>query len=225
MVIEKLASAIKNDLVSGLRGLHNTMSLSMEQLEDEIVEERLQIIKELSAQGILPTKDLLLSLNCIPVDCKDLDRCPCKFSFGDPVAHFEVPQLISESGAINYVGSTDRQMPFLVYYSQPHAFHYYHKYRKRGKNKPVVYIDGTPNENGMNDAYIFNAPLLKMVSVVGIFKDPRQLQEFSCCSEAMEDNFNFLSMQIKDRILQKKMTYYRQAATPITPNTQQAEVG
>nr|DAR76568.1 MAG TPA: hypothetical protein [Caudoviricetes sp.] len=41
MQIEKLASAIKNDLVSGLRGMHNTMSLSLEQLEDEIVEERL----------------------------------------------------------------------------------------------------------------------------------------------------------------------------------------
>jgi len=30
MLISKLASAIKNDLVSGLRGLHNTMSLSEE---------------------------------------------------------------------------------------------------------------------------------------------------------------------------------------------------
>lgn len=78
MQIEKLASAIKNDLVSGLRGYHNTMSLSLEQLEDEIVEERLQLIKEYSLKGVLPINDLLLAVNCVEIDCKDLDRCPCK---------------------------------------------------------------------------------------------------------------------------------------------------
>lgn len=226
MLISKLASAIKNDLVSGLRGLHNTMSLSEEQLEDEIIEERLQIIKEYALKGIVPIKDLLLAVNCIEIDCKDLNRCPCK-SFGEPVAHFEIPQIVNDFGmdGINYIGSTDRQLPFTVYYSQPQAFNYYNKYRRRGKNKPTVYLDSAPNKNGMIDGYIFNAPLLKMISVVAVFKDPRQLEGFGCCKELYDDNYNFLTAQIKERLTKKKLYYYRQLAAPILPNTQQYEQG
>lgn len=39
--INKLASAIRNDVVSGLRGYHTNMSMSMEQLEDDIIDTRL----------------------------------------------------------------------------------------------------------------------------------------------------------------------------------------
>lgn len=222
MLVSKLASAIKNDLVSGLRGLHNTMSLSEEQLEDEIIEERLQIIKEYALKGIVPIKDLLLAVNCVEIDCKDLNRCQCK-SFGEPVAHFEIPQIVNDFGmdGINYIGSTDRQLPFTVYYSQPQAFNYYNKYRRRGKNKPIVYLDSAPNKNGMIDGYVFNAPLLKMISVVAVFKDPRQLEGFGCCEELYDDNYNFLTAQIKERLTKKKLYYYKSLATPITPNTQE----
>jgi len=48
-----------------------------------------------------------------------------------------------------------------------------HKYRRRGKDKPYVWIDTTPNENNMYDCFIFNAPLLSAVSITAIFKDPR----------------------------------------------------
>jgi hypothetical protein len=36
----------------------------------------------------------------------------------------------------------------------------YHKYKKRRTPKPYVFIDVTPNENGMLDCFVFNAPLL-----------------------------------------------------------------
>ena len=85
----------------------------------------------------------------------------------------------------------------------------YHQYRKRGRNKPYVYIDVTPNENNMYDCFIFNAPLIKQVSVVAIFKDPRQLE-----------NFTFINTEIKKRLTEKKLRYYRQMAAPITPNDQ-----
>jgi hypothetical protein len=54
---------------------------------------RLLIIKEYMMQGILPIQDLLVSVNCSPVDCQSLDKCPCnKNTCGrDPVAHFEIP--------------------------------------------------------------------------------------------------------------------------------------
>ena len=53
----------------------------------------------------------------------------------------------------------------------------------------MVFIDTTPNENGMYDCWVFNAPLLKEISIIAIFKDPRQLERYSCCSsETLEDD-------------------------------------
>jgi len=144
-------------------------------LEDEVVLERLAVIKEYQLKGILPINDLLQSINCIPVDCKDLDKCKCsKEIVGTPIAHFEIPQLLLDFGdaTIKYIGSTDRQNPFTVY-TDVYVWNYYHKYRKRGKQKPFVYVDIVPNEHGMVDCYIFNAPMMEMVSVSAIFKDPR----------------------------------------------------
>ena len=63
--IEKLASAIRNDVVAGLRGYHTNLSMSTEQLCQDIVDERLQILKEYSLKGVLPLRDLYLSINCI----------------------------------------------------------------------------------------------------------------------------------------------------------------
>jgi hypothetical protein len=44
----------------------------------------------------------------------------------------------------------------------------------------------------MLDCYVFNAPMLKQVSVIAIFKDLRQLEQFSCCTELESDNYNFI---------------------------------
>lgn len=65
------------------------MSMSKEQLEQEIVEMRLAVIKEYMLKGILPLDDLVVSLNCVPVDCDTLDKCKCSGSVcGYPIAHF-----------------------------------------------------------------------------------------------------------------------------------------
>lgn len=228
----KLASAIINDIYSGLAGLHHNMSISQEQLEDEIVATRLQVIKEYQLQGILPLKDLLMAINCIPVDCKDLERCPiCKEEYicgkkvvrSTPTAHFEVPQIMNGFGtaAIAYVGSVDRQNPFTFYISSDFQ-NKYEKYRKRGKRKPYVYIDPTPNENNMYDGYIFDAPLLKTISIVALFKDLRQLEEYNCCGNLEDnENFNFIDMEVKNRLVQQKVNYYRQLHANNKPNDQQ----
>ena len=89
MIIKKLADAIYNDVVSGLQGYHHNPSISMEQLEDDVVDERLQILNEHFIKGNLPIKDLVTAVNCIPVDCKDLERCRCRECIGTtPTAHF-----------------------------------------------------------------------------------------------------------------------------------------
>lgn len=109
--------------------------------------------------------------------------------------------------SIDYIGSSDRQNPF-IYYTSSTAYRY-HKYRKRGKNRPYVWIDTTPNESGMYDCFVFNAPLLGQVSITAIFKDLRQLERYACCVELRDDNMTFINNEIKKRLTEKKIRYYR----------------
>ena len=232
--IKRLADAVFNDVVSGLRGYHQNMSMSKEQLEEEIVQMRLAVIKEYMLKGILPIDDLLMSINCIPVDCNTLDKCSCGgISCGEPTAHFQIPQLLFDFGlgkSIKYLGSTDRTSSFLIYTK----LNIYQNYRKRGKNKPWVYIDITPNQEGLLDCYIFGAPFIKQVSITAIFKDPRQLEEFQCDCQSedmdnkvtqMDNNLNFLDIAIKERLTKQKLYYYRQLAAPLQPNDQEYKAG
>lgn len=230
MVYEKLASRIQMDTVSGLRGLHNNMSLPLDLIEDSIISTRLQIIKESQLKGVLPVNDLLLSINCINIDCKDIERCSlCSAGnneFGTPTMHFEIPQIVTDFGtnAIAYIGSADRQNPF-VFYLSSQQWQYYHRYRRRSHMKPFVYIDITPNENGMYDCFVFNAPLMKTISVVAVFKDPRQLEQFGCCKELESEQYTWIDNEIANRLVKYYVDLYRRMATPITPNTQQHAPG
>ena len=72
----------------------------------------------------------------------------------------------------------------------------------------------------MNDGFIFNSPLLKTLSAVFIPKDPRQLNEFICCPSDEINNLSFLNNEIKRRLTEKKIRYYRQLAIPLNPNDQ-----
>jgi len=118
--VSKLASQVYNNINSGLQGFRTNDSMSLELLADSVVQERLQVIKEYSLKGILPVKDLYISVNCIPVDCKDIERCRCNMGSSDDcentaTAHFEIPQIVNDYGAmsIDYIGSADHQYPFL----------------------------------------------------------------------------------------------------------------
>lgn len=231
MYIEKLASSIRNDVVSGLRGYHQNLSMNMDQLADEIVACRLEILHQYFLKGVFPIKDLLIAINCINVDCESLERCSCRnVNPNDTlVAHFQIPQLISYYGkqAIEYIGSTDRRNKFQVITSLSELEN--KKYKKRGKNKPYVWIDYAPNRNGMLDCFIFNAPLLKQISVVGVFKDPRQLNQYNCCNteelNGPDVNMSFVDQLVKDKLTKEKIYYYRQLAANRLPNTQEYVTG
>ncbi len=220
MYIEKLASQIINDILSGLRGYHNNISINREQVEDEIVAYRLSILKDYFLKGIYPIKDLLMAINCIEVDCNSLERCSCADNIKN-VKHFQIPQLVTQYGkqAIDYLGSIDRQNKFKIITSLTELQNL--KYRRRQSNKPYVWIDFAPNSNGMLDCFIFNAPFVKQISIVAVFKDPRQLKQYQCCSENMDDNVSFIDQIVKDKLTKDKVTYYRQLQTPILPNNQQ----
>lgn len=219
MIVSKLASAIYNDIQSGLQGYEPTLNMSLEQLEDEIVEERLYIIKKYSLQNQLPVKDMIHSLNCIELDCESLDKC-CEADPDDKLfAHFEIPQIVNDFGedSILYIGSTDKQIKFKVYTNLNFK---YHKYKKVGKNRPFVYIDTTPNKNNAYDGYVFNAPMLERISITAVFKDPRQVEKYSCCGFTEQDNMTWLTTEIKQSLIAKKLHNYRNPAPQPVPNTQ-----
>jgi len=117
-MVNKLAAAIYNDIVSGLAGITSTPTMSIEQLQDDVVDERLQIIKEYSMKNLVPRNDLLMSINCIQLDCKSLDKCPCSAGgYSLPQLHFEIPQIINDLAqeSVEFIGSVDRNIQFKIY--------------------------------------------------------------------------------------------------------------
>lgn len=217
MELSKIASAIYNDVISGLAGMNANPTISLEQLEDEVVEERQTVIKEWYNKGLLKRDDLMVAINCIDVDCADPGKC-CSTPSGKLALHFEIPQLMDDLGenAIYYIGSVDREVPYEVYFS-PSALTM-HKYKRRGKNKPYVYIEKTPNANNMYDGWIYNLPFVKRITVIGVFKDLRQLEEFNCCNTPEFLDFGSVSNEVKTRLTKKKLQYYRQYLAQPQPN-------
>ena len=199
--------------------MSNRSLISLEQIEDEVLAERQLLIKELYFNNLLDDFDLAMSINCIEVDCKDINKCTCRGLTGEGTQHFEIPQLIDGLGssAIKYIGSTDRSESFKVYYTPETAV--YQKYKKRNPNKPYVYIDRTPNENGFYDGWIFNAPFVKYITVVGIFKNPRDLEKYGCCNGVDFEEMGSLSAELIRRILAKKTNLYRTPSIPASQTT------
>ena len=224
MNVNQIASAIINDLFSGnLVSLSNRSMISQDQIEDEVIETRNAVIKDWYIKNMLNLSDMTVAINCVEVDCKDQNKCSCMGSLANAkmAKHFEIPQLMPGLGAdaLAFVGSTDRSHAFKVYYNLEAIKYqqYYQKYRKRYTPKPFVYVEKTPNENGMYDCWIFNAPLVQYVAVIGIFKDPRQLEKYNCCDDIDYLEMGAISNEIKNRILQKKIQLYRTSAPPAAP--------
>ena len=223
MTLDKIVSAIYADLMSGLAGFNANPTISFEMLEDECTEKRQGVILDLFAKNLLKLEDLAVSLNCIDVDCENMVKCDsCN---KEPLAvknqaHFEIPQLLMAAGegAVIYVGSADGQHPYRVYYSLESTKA--NQYRRRGKKEPYVYIDPTPNANQMHDCWIFNAPFVKQIKVSAVFKDLRQLEEFSCCRDFEYMDFGIISDEVKTRVKQDKFAFYRQnLSQPYPTNT------
>lgn len=220
MNISKIASAAYNSIISGLAGYEATANISLQQLEDEICEQRLATLYKYYLKNALPLEDLYASLNCIQVDCDYIGKCCHVENIGqEKVAHFEIPPIAMslKDKAIKWIGSVDRQIKFKVFLSEAFRFN---KFNSRQKNRPYVYIDPVINANGMMDGYIFNAPLLERLSITAIFRDDRQLEEFDCCQNPMENVLTVIDAEVKDAVIKKYISYYRQLYPQPQPNNQ-----
>ena len=222
MTIEQIASAIENDLHSALSGVNSNITISIDQLQDEIISMREIVVKEWWLHGLINRDDLLTALNCVVVDCKDPAKCrACDKPYSGPAGHselhFEIPKTME---GLDFVGSADRQERYRVYYSPAQVK--YNRYRRRHQDRPYVYIEKTPNENGNYDGWIFNLPFVKTISVIGIFKDPRDLEKMGCYGNCDNTNGDLgsVSHEVQSRLTKEKMLYYRQYYMPPQPNNQ-----
>lgn len=222
MTLEQISSAIYNHVVTGLAGITSNPKISLEQLQDEVIAEKNQIVREYLLKGVIKLEELYLAINCIEVNCDNMSKCSCLNMPGKKALHFEIPPILNLSGlaSIKFVGSTDRQISYKIYTDDSYKFH---QYKKRGSDKPFVYIDTTVNSNGNMDGYIFNVPYVKYISIVALFQDPRRLLEWDCCNTDANTylDMGFLTDEIIRRLTTKYITWYKQATTQVTPNTQQ----
>ena len=221
MTIERLASVIYNNVVSGLGGININDKFSLIQIEDDIVNERLTIIKENALKGILPATDLMLRVNCIPVDDQQVNKCQKQDSwFGKKfIKHFEIPQIVYDFGreSIGYVGPIDGSYSMTTYVDR-HAW-LNNKYRRNIKIRDFVWIDVATNENDMYDGWLISEdeiPEDTLLMIIAIWKDPRQLFMFQCCEEEKDEinNWTYISNDIVRRLIEKYLRYYRQLAMP-----------
>lgn len=235
MTLDKIVSGIYNDLYSGTAGFNANPAINELQLEDECVEKRQVVIKELVAKNLLKLEDLAVTLNCIDVSCDNMVKCDTCYGNCDcpeneenkkkPLIvknqlHFEIPQLLSDigNGAIIYIGSADGMVPFRVYYSLESTKA--NKYRRRGNTEPFVFVDRVPNSNHMCDCWLFNAPFVKQVKVTAVFKDLRQLEEYTCCRDFDYLDFGIISDEVKNRVKKDKFAFYREnLSQPYPTNT------
>lgn len=206
MNVKQIASAVLSHIYDGLKGAVANIAVSQEQLEDEVVAERNTVLKEYLIKGVVSLNEVYSAINCVETNCESMSKCCSLPDIGQKAIHFEIPPILVMDGGgstVKFIGSIDRKESYQVYTNTDYK---YHKYRKRGANKPYVYLDTTINSNGMIDGYIFNAPLVKMISVVAIFLDPRQLAQFSCCAdEDVVTDCGLISNDIIHRLSQKYM--------------------
>lgn len=99
--------------------------------------------------------------------------------------------------------------------------YYYYKSVIQYINTKYNFCDMNQQED--DDLRVFNAPLIKTLSIIAVFKDPRQLEQFTCCNAEEVSNMNFLTNDIKRRITEKKVRWYRSLAAPNLPNDQVAK--
>lgn len=220
MNINQIASSIYNDIWGGnIAPSSDTSLISVEQLEDEVVDTRSAVIKEYFLKNLLNKEEVSSAINCVELDCKDQNKCPCSTVSLNPkmALHFEIPQLETSLGgdAILFIGSADRKVSYKVFYNLE-SLEYeadYQKYRK-GRSKPYVYIERTPNENGMVDGWVFNAPFLKQIAVVGVFRDVRKLHQYSCCGDNDYTELGSISNAVRSQLLNTKLQLYRTGGRP-----------
>lgn len=219
MNLYNISSAVQNHVSNGIKGVAN-FSYSLEQIEDEVITEWGYLLREQSKKGFIDYSGITNTLKCIPITCEDISRCchPHARS-ASHVLQFTIPKLVNFAGqdSIKYAGTTDLQHELKIYTNMEFKNH---KNRRRTANKPFVWIDTSYSNDGKHDGFIFNLSELESLTVIGVFEDPRKINDYACCKSDVIDIPEHLSRQIISNVSNRYIYYYKQLNVPVQPNTQ-----
>jgi len=220
-----MASAIRNHVVDGLKGVSNE-AFSIEQLMDEILLEAKTLLAIRIREGVIDPRSINQRIDGIELICKDTSD-NCTIDSGIVAPHITIPKLLISiplEDALEYVGPMDNSKNFKVYTDIDYK---YHKYRLTGKSSPYVWINTSGSKEGMYDVYFFNMGKynnLKFVSVVALFENPESLYHSEYAAQLESSEFfapDMIQKEVIDSITQKYVNYYRQLNRQIEPNTQE----
>ncbi|MCK5788269.1 MAG: hypothetical protein KAH32_04695 [Chlamydiia bacterium] len=225
MTLRQIASAIRNHVVDGIKGVTNE-AFSMEQLMLEALIESKALIAMRIREGVIDPRSINQRIDGIEINCQDTsNNCEVKSQLTAP--HITIPKLlvsIKVSDAIEYLGPMDNSKNFRVYTDIDYK---YNKYTLTGKSNPYVWINTSGTNNGMYDVYFFNMGKynnLKFVSIIALFENPDTLMNSEYGEQFRDSEFfapSMIQKEIIDTLTQKYVNYYRQLNRQIEPNTQE----
>jgi hypothetical protein len=228
MTLNEIASAIRSNIESGLKGVANS-AYPLQQIRDDIGSVRNQILLEDQYRVGKVTYNVKLNPEFFAQKIDNIALDLVRFPYGgysstpSLVPHFKIPRLAmtKDDSALIFLGPPDQSYNFKVYYD--YAFQNHTFSRVIGR-RPYAYIDPAHDADGTMNGYIFNiGPSgLQFVSARAIFADPVGILEADGLFGTDEEFPAPMAIQgmIIDRITQKYVMYYKQLNNPIQPNTQ-----
>lgn len=225
MTLRQLASAIRNHVVDGIKGVTNE-AFSMEQLMLEVLIESKSLIALRIREGVIDARSINQRIDGIEINCQDTSG-NCEIESQITAPHITIPKLlvsVSIQDSIEYLGPMDNSKNFKVYTDIDYQ---YNKYKLTGKSRPYAWINTSGVKEGMYDVYFFNMGKydnLKFVSIVALFENPETLLNTEYSDQFTDAEFYAPSMiqkEVIDSITQKYVNYYRQLNRQIEPNTQE----
>ena len=219
MTLTQIASAISNNVMSGLRATTNVV-FSIEQLEGEIISTGPALILQLSGKMKFKPDEFAQTTKVITLDNNTLPAGAYANQYIS-VAHATIPRISStfENKSVIYAGPADMSLNMIKYFDNAYT---QHKYSFVIADRPYVYIDTSIKKDGIMDIYFFNTGTLDKVIVKAVFEDPLAIYGGSLlAAELVEFPVpQFLQNMIIDTLTNKYIEYYRKLNQGYQPNTQ-----
>jgi hypothetical protein len=205
MTQKEMASAILNRLTDALSGAVSNLSISEDQVFDEIDLQRADLIHKYDGTKKLDTAFLEQTVCDIEVICRPCAKA-CRIlpetffpktgadtistglsSFGSSggkislepeIPSLKIPKLLSgfDRKSLSYVGLSNKREDFIVYFDMNSIG--IHKRRMRTKHAPFAWVDTNTCSENMMTIYLFNLGKynsIKFLTVRGMFEHPAYL--------------------------------------------------
>lgn len=219
MTLTQIASAIYNNVMSGLRSTTN-IAFSIEQLEQEVVNTTPSLILQLSGKMKFNPEEFAQTTNVLQLDTETLPARAFNNQY-IAVAHTRLPRISPTFGnrSVIYAGPADMSLNMTKYFDDSYTIH---DYSFVTSQRPYVFFDMSVTKDGEIDAYFFNIGTLEKVIVKAVFEDPLAIYGGSLLAAELVEYPapNSLVEMIIDTLTNKYIEYYRKLNQGYQPNTQ-----